>query len=80
MIGSERTSAFLKSSSNIFEIASSALASPNCSIRSSGCARWAAAVAASSGFASVSSTLVRSSVVTSAAWRLGAIWPLLPAA
>ena len=47
VIGSEVTSAFLKSSSNFFEIALSALASPNCSMRSSGFARWAAAVAAS---------------------------------
>ena len=43
MIGSERTSAFLKSSSNAFEIALSALASPNCPTNTSGFAFWAAA-------------------------------------
>ena len=77
VIGTDSSSAFLKSSENICEIASSALASPNCSIRSPGCARCAAAVAASSGFTSVPSTSLRSSSVTSAAWRLGAICPAL---
>ena len=58
MIGSERTSAFLKSSSNAFEIALSALASPNWPTNTCGLAFWAAAVAAS-----VAST--RSSVTSS---------------
>ena len=41
VIGSERTSARLKSLSSALLSALSALASPNCSIRSFGCARWA---------------------------------------
>ena len=49
VIGSEIVSAFLRSSSNIFETALPVLASPNCSMRSSGCAFWAAAVAARTG-------------------------------
>ena len=58
VIGSERNSAFWKSSSNAFESALSALASPNCSTNSCGLAFCAAAVAAS-----VAST--RSSVTSS---------------
>ena len=47
VIGSERTSAFWKSSSNAFEIALSALASPNWPTKTCGLAFCAAAVAAS---------------------------------
>ena len=58
VIGSERTSAFWKSSSNAFEIALSALASPNCSTHTSGLAFCAAAVAASVASTRSSVTLV----------------------
>ena len=50
-MGRERNSAFLKSSSKAFEIASSELASPNWPTTTSGLARCAAAVAASVGSA-----------------------------
>ena len=63
VIGSERTSAFWKSSSNAFEMALSALASPNWPTNTCGLAFWAAAVAAS-----VEST--RSSVHVVIAWDL----------
>ena len=63
VIGSERTSAFWKSSSNAFEIALSALASPNWPTKTCGLAFWAAAVAAS-----VAST--RSSRDAVVAWDL----------
>ena len=49
VIGSEVTSAFLKSSSKALEIALSALASPNCSTRSSGWRLSTAATASSTG-------------------------------
>ena len=82
MIGSERYSAFLKSFSNAAESALSALASPNCSIRSSGCAFCAAAVAAS--VASTRSFATSSSPwslkVTSAALPSRESWPSLPLA
>ena len=58
VIGSERTSAFWKSSSKAFEIALSALASPNWPTNTSGLAFWAAAVAASVASTRSSATLV----------------------
>ncbi len=58
VIGSERNSAFLKSSSKDFDSALSALASPNCSTRSCGLAFWAAAVAASGGVDAVLGLIV----------------------
>ena len=49
VIGSDSVSARLKSSSKAFDSALSALAEPNCSMRSSGCACCVAAVVASDG-------------------------------
>ena len=63
VIGSESVSAFLRSSSNIFETALPVLASPNCSMRSSGCAFWAAAVAARTG-STLSSACVESPLIS----------------
>ena len=82
MIGRLRNSARWKSSSSEALSALSALASPNCSIRRSGFARCAAAVAASEA-STMSSILVSSSGmlnVTSADRRSLEIWPSLPAA
>ena len=82
MIGSDSNSAFLKSFSNAADSALSALASPNCSMRSSGCARWAAVVAAR--VASTRSFAVSSSPsslnVTSAELPSRESWPSLPSA
>ena len=80
VIGSERNSAFLKSLSNAAVSALSALASPNCSMRRSGCASWAAFVAAS--VAPTRSLATSSSPwslnVTSAALPSRDSWPPLP--
>jgi hypothetical protein len=82
VIGSERTSAFLKSSSNAFEIALSALASPNWPTNTCGFAFWAAAVAASveSTRASVTSSSPGISNVTSADRPSSESLPSLPLA
>ena len=80
--GSESVSAFLRSSSNIFETALPVLASPNCSMFSSGCAFCAAAVAARIG-STLSSAFSESpliSKVTTAEWPSREIWPTLPLA
>ena len=80
VIGSDSTSAFWKSSSNAADNALSALASPNCSTRRSGCAAWAALVAAS--VAPTRSLATSSSPwslkVTSAALPSRDSWPSLP--
>ena len=82
VIGSERTSAFWKSSSNAFEIALSALASPNWPTNTCGLAFCAAAVAASapSTRSSVTSSSPGISNVTSAERPSSDSWPSLPLA
>ena len=80
VIGSERNSARSKSFLKAADRALPALASPNCSMRRSGCAFWAAAVAAS--VAPTRSSAVSSSPlslkVTSAALSSRESWPSLP--
>ena len=82
VIGSERNSAFLKSSSNALLMASSALASPNWPTKTSGFAFWAAALAASTG--STRSGSVSSSPAISNVTRperpSSESWPSLPLA
>ncbi len=82
VIGSERNSARLKSSSRLAPSALSALASPNCSIRRSGWAFWAAAVAFSEDSTRVSARSSSPGIenVTSAERRSLEIWPSLPLA
>ena len=82
VIGSERTSAFWKSFSKAALSALSALASPNCSIRRSGCASCAALVAASVAptRSSATSSSPASLKVTSAALPSSDSWPSLPLA
>ena len=82
VIGSEIVSAFLRSSSNIFETALPVLASPNCSMRSSGCAFCAAAVAARIG-STLSSAFSESPLIskfTATEWPSREICPALPLA
>ena len=80
VIGSDSVSARLKSSSKAFDSALSADAPPNCSMRSSGCARCAAAVAASDGStrSATCSSLPGILNVTTAERPSGEIWPSLP--
>ena len=82
MIGSELVSARLKSLEKEAESALSALASPNCSIRSPGCARCAAAVAASVASTRFSESFLSPGIlnVTSAERPSFESWPRLPAA
>ncbi len=82
MIGRERNSAFLKSSSKAFEIALSALASPNWPTKTRGLAFCAAAVAASveSTRSFVTSSSPRISNVTRADLPSFESWPSLPLA
>src|SRR4051812_1393957 len=80
VIGSERVSAFLKSSSRALLSALFALASPNCSMRNPGWRRWAAATAvriAPTRFSALSWS-PRRSKFTSALRRSREIWPSSP--
>ena len=80
MIGSDRVSAFLKSSLKALSSALAELASPTSSMRSCGWARCAAATVLSTGTTRFFDCSLSPRIwkITSAERSLGASWPLCP--